>query len=75
MEIIAVRGVEYRRMEFVDAWGRRRVCDKRVSALPQPHAETCSACGQPIQAQRSTMQFCSAKCRVKAYRQRQRSAG
>lgn len=73
MEIVAVRGVEYRRMEFVDAWGRRRVCDKRVADLPKPRAEACAACGQPIQARRSTMQFCSAKCRMRAHRQR--SAG
>ena len=72
MNIIEAKGIQYRRMEVVDAWGRRRVCDKRLSDLPQPHAETCAVCGQPIQAQRSTMKFCSTKCRMTAYRQRQR---
>lgn len=66
--IITVKGVQYRRQEFVDAWGRRRVCDKRVSDLPKPHASTCAVCGQAIQAQRSTMRFCSPGCRVKANR-------
>jgi predicted nucleic acid-binding Zn ribbon protein len=34
----------------------------------------CGYCGKPIEAQRSTMRFCSARCRVAAHRQRARSA-
>jgi predicted nucleic acid-binding Zn ribbon protein len=35
---------------------------------------TCQTCGEPIEARRSTMRFCSTRCRVAAYRQRARSA-
>lgn len=69
MTIISTKGIQYRRMEFVDAWGRKRTCDKRLSDLPKPHAETCAVCSQPIAAKRSTMKFCSPACRMKAHRQ------
>ena len=72
--ITTAQGVQYRRQEFTDSWGRKRVCDKRLDTLPQPHAEVCAVCGQPISAERSTRQFCSAACRVRAHRQRQRLA-
>ena len=70
--ITTATGEQYRRMEFVDAWGRRRVCDKRVSDLPKPHRDTCECCGSPVNPERSTMRFCSAKCRVKWNRQRKK---
>ncbi len=58
-------GTEYLQREFIDAWGRHRVCTKRVADLPKPHATACACCGQAIRPQRSTMRFCSAGCRVK----------
>lgn len=64
------QGIEYLRREFVDTWGRRRICDKRVADLPQPHHTACECCGAAIDAQRSTMRFCSTKCRMKVHRQR-----
>ena len=72
--ITTASGVPYRRQEFTDAWGRVRVCDRRLDTLPKPHAEVCAVCGQPISAERSTRRFCSTACRVKEYRQRQRVA-
>ena len=68
------KGVEYIRREFVDAWGRRRICDKRVSDLPQPHHTACECCGVPIAAERSTKRFCSDACKMREYRQRKRCA-
>ena len=72
--ITTAHGVQYRRQEFTDAWGRKRVCDRRLDTLPRPRSETCAVCGQPISAERSTRRFCSAACRVRAHRQRQRVA-
>jgi hypothetical protein len=66
--IKAANGIEYVRREFVDAWGRQRVCDKRVTDLPKPHATACGYCGEPIKATRSTRRFCSLRCRVAAHR-------
>lgn len=71
--IKAASGVEYVEREFVDAWGRRRVCHKRVDSLPKPHAESCAACGAPIDPERSTMAYCGAACRMKAYRARRKA--
>ena len=67
------QGIEYLRREFVDAWRRRRVCDKRLCDLPQPHHATCECCGSPIASERSTKRFCSDACKMKEYRQRCRS--
>ena len=72
--ITTAQGVQYRRQEFTDSWGRKRVCDKRLDALPKAHAEICTVCGQPISAERSTRRFCSSKCKMREYRQRQRLA-
>ena len=69
--ITSAAGVPYRRQTFTDAWGRQRVCDKRLADLPRPHMEACAACGQPLTTQRSTRRFCSGRCRVRAWRQRQ----
>ena len=70
--IVTAAGVAYRRQEFVDSWGRKRVCDKRLDDLPKPHAETCAVCGAAIAAERSTKRFCSDACKMKEYRQRKR---
>ena len=70
--ITTAHGVQYRRQEFTDAWGRKRVCDRRLDTLPRPHAEVCAVCGQPISAERSTRRFCSDACKMREYRQRQR---
>jgi predicted nucleic acid-binding Zn ribbon protein len=75
MQIITTaKGVQYRRQEFVDSWGRVRVCDKRVDTLPKEHNEVCACCGQPIASERSTKKFCSPGCRVKWNRQQKRAA-
>ena len=64
-------GIEYVEREFVDSWGRRRVCHKRLDELPKPHAETCVVCGASIDSERSTKRYCGDACRMKAYRARQ----
>jgi predicted nucleic acid-binding Zn ribbon protein len=75
MQIITTAlGVQYRRQEFVDSWGRTRVCDKRVDTLPKEHNVACECCGQPIDSERSTKKFCSAGCRVAWNRQQKRVA-
>ena len=71
MNIIkSLAGIEYRRQEFTDAWGRKRVCDKRLSDMPKPHNTACACCGKQMDSARSTKRFCSAGCRVKASRAR-----
>ena len=72
--ITTAKGVKYRQAEFTDAWGRKRVCEKRLDTLPQPHNEVCQCCGQPMDSERSTKKFCSAGCRVKFNRQQKRAA-
>ena len=71
--ITTAKGVQYRRQEITDVWGRKRVCHKLVSELPKPHAECCAMCGQAISAERSTKRFCSDACKMKEYRQRKRA--
>lgn len=68
--ITSTLGVRYLRREVTDSWGRTRIVDKRLDDLPKPHAETCSICGTPIEAERSTKQYCSTACRMTAYRRR-----
>lgn len=48
--------------------GRKRVFDTIVHELPKPRAESCEQCGEPINPARSTMRFCSTKCRMRAHR-------
>jgi hypothetical protein len=48
---------------------RPLVVDVRAAARAEARANRkCATCGQPIKAQRSTMKFCSVRCRVAAYR-------
>jgi len=70
--ITTAKGVQYRQQEFMDAWGRKRVCTKLLDDLPKAHNEVCACCGQAIDAERSTKRFCSAGCRVKFNRQLKR---
>lgn len=73
--IVTAAGIAYRRQEFVDSWGRKRTCDKRMDDLPKPHAETCAVCGAALAAERSTRRFCGDACKMKEYRQRKRAFG
>ena len=72
MQIItSAKGIQYRQAEFIDAWGRKRLCHKLLSEMPKPHAETCTVCGQTISSERSTKRFCSDACKMRDYRKRQ----
>ena len=73
--ISTAKGVQYRQQQFVDSWGRKRVCEKRLDTLPKEHNDVCACCGQPMDSERSTKKFCSAGCRVKFNRQLKRLAG
>lgn len=70
--ITGPHGIQYRQQAFVDSWGRKRVCEKRLDTLPKAHNEVCQCCGQPITGVRSTKKFCSPGCRVKWNRQLKR---
>ena len=67
-------GVEYRQQEFIDAWGRSRICFKRLSNLPQPHKEACAVCGKMLEALRSTKRFCGPACKMRHHRQNKSSS-
>ena len=60
------------------ARGRAAWRTKMVAARSQARAEartgrTCLHCGEPIEARRSTRQYCNATCRIAAHRERQRA--
>lgn len=73
--ITTALGIQYRQQEFMDSWGRKRICYKRLSNLPKPHNESCAVCGQPLIAVRSTKKFCSSACKLRYHRQRKNSSG
>jgi hypothetical protein len=67
---------------FIAHDGRMKTCEackakakqERLSTLTyqrQEHHQTCQHCGQPIQSERSTKRFCSAKCKVAYHRSQQ----
>jgi predicted nucleic acid-binding Zn ribbon protein len=51
---------------------RKQTLTKRSAARAAARCDTCLHCGEPMDAQRSTAKFCSAKCRVYAARERKR---
>lgn len=61
-------GIPYYHRIVEDSFGRKRKVAKLLSAMPKPRAELCEQCGEPINPARSTMRFCSTKCRMRAHR-------
>jgi endogenous inhibitor of DNA gyrase (YacG/DUF329 family) len=62
-------------VETVHSQARAMRSQRQSQATSQARAAaraalTCETCGEPIEAQRATMRFCSTKCRVAAHRQR-----
>lgn len=66
--IQSTKGTLYLHRIVEDSFGRKREVAKLLSAMPKPRAESCEQCGEPINPARSTMRFCSAKCRMRAHR-------
>lgn len=66
--IQSTKGTMYLHRIIEDSFGRKREVAKLLSAIPKPRAELCEQCGESINPARSTMRFCSAKCRMRAHR-------
>jgi hypothetical protein len=66
--IQSTKGTMYLHRIIEDSFGRKREVAKLLSAIPKPRAELCEQCGESINPARSTMRFCSARCRMRAHR-------
>jgi hypothetical protein len=54
-------------------WSKTASLKRSAERAAERKGRTCDYCGEPLNAQRSTNKFCSAKCRVYAARKRKQS--